>query len=109
LPAFSQTVLIDPVACPGCLSVTGDYDDSGFVNLADYAAWRLAFGTSAPAPDGNRDGIVNAADYVIWRAAFTNEGSGATILSATVPEPVSLPLSVAGVCAARFWRRGILR
>jgi hypothetical protein len=109
LPAFSQTILIDPVACPGCLSVTGDYDNSGFVNLADYAAWRFAFGTSLPAADGNRDGIVNAADYVIWRTALANAGGGAGILFAAIPEPALLPLTFAAATAASLWRRLLSR
>ncbi|MEX2170923.1 MAG: DUF4434 domain-containing protein [Pirellulales bacterium] len=64
----------------------GDYDRNGIVDAADYEAWRAAFGSNAPAADGNRDGIVDAADYVVWR---DNLGAGAGSMAAAVPEPVT--------------------
>lgn len=98
LPAFSQVILIDPAACPNCLSVTGDYDQNGLVNALDYNAWRNAFGTALAAADGNLNGVVDAADYLIWRNAM----AGAVAVSTAVPEPAAsrlIAISVAVVAA----------
>ncbi|HJQ80145.1 MAG TPA: hypothetical protein VJ828_09325, partial [Lacipirellulaceae bacterium] len=90
LPAFSQVILIDPVACPNCLGATGDYDGNGIVDGLDYDVWRAAFGDASGLADGNGDGLVNAADFVVWRAAFVNSNSAnAAAISALVPEPLS--------------------
>jgi len=64
----------------------GDYDHNGFVEVADYDAWRAAFGSNAPAADGNRDGVVDTADYVIWRYHFD---ASAESMAAVVPEPAA--------------------
>lgn len=93
LPAFSQQILIDPAACPNCLSVTGDYDQNGIVNALDYSTWRSAFGTAVSTADGNLNGIVDAADYIVWRKAM----AGAVSVSIAVPEPAASPLVVIGV------------
>jgi hypothetical protein len=46
----------------------GDYDHDGTVELTDdYNLWRLNFGSTVAAIDGNKDGKVDAADYVVWR------------------------------------------
>jgi hypothetical protein len=81
------------------LGVYGDYNGDGFVNAADYVAWRKT---------DNSQG-----NYDIWRRTF---GSAATEGSAgftTVPEPSSLCLlvAVAALTAATFRRawRGVLR
>lgn len=99
LPAFSQTILIDPAACPNCLSITGDYDANGAVDLEDYNLWRATFGTANAASDGNRNGIVDAADYVIWRDALGSLAASfhRSVDSFAVPEPAALSLGSVGV------------
>jgi hypothetical protein len=90
LPAFSQVILIDPAACPNCLSVVGDYDGNDIVNELDYNEWRRAFASTTATSDGNGDGIVNAADYVIWRNAIAKSTAATSSADATaVPEPLS--------------------
>lgn len=54
----------------------GDVDGSGHVNLADFAAFRGAFGTADGESgyreelDGNGDGAVNLMDFAMFRANF---------------------------------------
>ena len=88
LPAFSQVILIDPLACPNCLGVVGDYDGDGVVNQADYNVWRVAFGATRGTADGNGDGVVDAADYVVWRraAGSTQFNPSRLVSSLVIPE-----------------------
>ena len=55
----------------------GDYNSSGTVDAADYAAWRAAFGQTGAglATDGNGNGVVDAADYTVWRDRFDARSS----------------------------------
>ena len=47
------------------VTLPGDYDGNGVVEMADYNMWRASFGdTSSLAADGNGNQIVDAADYV---------------------------------------------
>jgi hypothetical protein len=65
--------------------LTGDYNNDGFVNAADYTVWR----DGLPAADGNGDGTVDAADYVLWS---DNYGAGVAPSSVAVPEPAAIAL-----------------
>ncbi len=81
----------------------GDYNRDGVVNVADYAAWGTAYGTTVEpyySADGNGDGVVDAADYTVWRDHL---GSGAEALS-SVPEPASVAL-VLVCCSIVLLRR----
>ena len=99
LPAYSQTILIDPAACPNCLSITGDYDSNGQVNAQDYNSWRAQFGAANAASDGNQNGIVDAADYIVWRNAISGLVTSSSDLSAAVqiPEPAAIGLGLLGL------------
>ncbi len=75
------------------LTVPGDYNNNGVVDMADYVVWRASNGQTGAglAADGNNDGAVNTADYDYWRARFGNTagaGSG-TGNAAAVPEPAT--------------------
>jgi hypothetical protein len=89
-------------------NLPGDYDRNGMVEAADFDAWRAAFGSTAPAADGNRDGIVDAADYVVWRK---NLGAGTGSMAAAVPEPaaclllLTAALGISGVSRSSTFRR----
>jgi hypothetical protein len=86
--------------------LAGDYNNSGFVDAADYVVWRNTLGqvdASLPA-DGNGNGTVDAGDYDLWRANFGKSaaGLGATgSASASVPEPAGTLLLVLGALTRR--------
>jgi hypothetical protein len=83
---------------PPTLTSQGDFNHDGQVTTADYIVWRKTFGMSGVglAADGNGNNQIDAGDLSVWRAhsglAVTGAGTGATTLSATVPEPGGLVL-----------------
>lgn len=98
-----------PVTMNIQLAIAGDYDHSHTVDLADYAVWRMNFGSnSALDADGNVDGVVNAADYTVWRKNFgaSIQGAGSSqelsfgeslVFGGQVPEPAAGVLASMGV------------
>lgn len=74
---------------------TGDYNQNGVVDAADYVLWRETLGqVAAPAgngADGNSNGTIDSGDYTFWRAHFGNilagSAAGSTLSEVTVPEP----------------------
>jgi len=66
--------------------LTGDYNDSGVVDAADYVVWRK---TNFNGQDG----------YVDWRTNFgrTAAQEGATLGGASVPEPTSNALAIVAI------------
>lgn len=74
--------------------LSGDYNDDGFVNAADYSIWRDSLGQAVgpgSGADGDRDRQITAADYDVWRDNFGRSlalpGAGAI---AAVPEPAAI-------------------
>jgi hypothetical protein len=98
------TSILAGATAPG---VTGDYNNDGKVDAADYVLWR----NGGPLQnEGATAGTVTAEDYTVWRANFGNAaGSGGALgTSAAVPEPGSLLLSALtglGLIATYFFRR----
>ena len=98
---------------PGLL--TGDYNDNGIVDAADYVVWRNNFnmqsGAMSSRGDGDSDGDVDGADYLVWQRNF-----GQTIVSsapsssfdATVPEPTAVATIFMGMLAMLCGRRAIV-
>ena len=79
------------------LTHTGDYNEDGFVDAADYVIWRKKLGTDFALPNRG-DGItgpVSDSDYNAWRANFGASGSGGLSV-AGVPEPTSVLLLAVG-------------
>jgi hypothetical protein len=68
-----------------------DFDEDGFVDADDLAAWQAAYG-STDAGDTNNDGVSDGADFLIWQQEFT----GAAPPISAVPEPATLGVGLAG-------------
>lgn len=82
---LSLSFLVDVLAG----GLAGDFNNDGFVNLADYSVWRDNLGSMADlSGNGVNDGTVNSLDYDLWKANF-GEVAGAPSVegNVTVPEP----------------------
>jgi len=75
-------------------AVTGDYNQDGSVNAADYVVWRNQLGADVVkyfGADGNGDGIVNHGDYAVWKSSYGDSG-GSAFQAEGVPEPSAVVL-----------------
>jgi hypothetical protein len=76
--------------------VTGDYNQNGAVDAADFVVWSDMSGQSGAglAADGNGDGSVDETDYALWRTNFglAAPASPVALQAAAVPEPASATL-----------------
>ncbi|MEN1679926.1 MAG: hypothetical protein AAGJ46_10050 [Planctomycetota bacterium] len=107
---LTATIVVDGVVeSPATVySPTGDYNFDGMVDVADYAVFRSAFGsTDDLRADGNVDGVIDTADYTVWRdallAAQETPGGGAVTAN---PEPAAATLlawALASIGGSR-WR-----
>jgi hypothetical protein len=88
--AFSE--LLEP-------SLTGDYNENGVVDAADYVVWRNTFDSmSSLAADGDGSGSIDNDDYLVWREHFGNTlPAPGTANAVAVPEPAGVFLGVAGL------------
>jgi hypothetical protein len=103
LVAAFVSPLVREIDVFGILSLPGDYDGNGLVDVADYTRWRQSFGSTAElAADGNHNGIVDAADYTIWRNHLGAAAAAQT--AASVPEPSSGVLLLASLGIAVLGR-----
>jgi hypothetical protein len=89
---FSFTFQLSPLPPQG----DGDYNNDGFVDAADYVAWRKTVGTANLLADGDGDGDVDEHDLAHWKARFGNSTGGGAL--AAVPEPASLIMLLLGAC-----------
>lgn len=86
--------------------VTGDYNDDGTVDAADYVIYRDNVGTSNVLPNDPIGGTIGVAQYNQWRGAFGNT-AGSGLGAGAVPEPVTAimaVLGIAGLCLTRARR-----
>jgi len=85
--------------------LAGDYNDNGFIDAADYTAWRDALTAGATElTNDSTPGTVDESDFLYWRDHFgealgSGGGSGS---AASVPEPSSILLLMAGVLSCWF-------
>jgi hypothetical protein len=86
-------------------TLTGDYNDDGVVDAADYVMWRSALETQTQLTNETASpGIVDLDDYAAWR---TNFGAAVTdgIRSAQFAVPESTYLLLAPAAFLAFWPR----
>ena len=84
--------------------ITGDYNDDGKVDAADYVVWRANEGTMNPLPHDPAGGTIGQEQYDNWRANF-GEMAGAGQGAAAVPEPATWGLVLLALLAAFPARR----
>ena len=88
---------------PEDVGLTGDYNDNGAVDAADYTVWRDTLGQTGEglAADGSVNDLVDDDDYVVWKTNFgvTAVSSSGADAHAIVPEPTSLALLIVGMVA----------
>ena len=100
--SFTATLLGNSITTfIGSLPTSGDYNNNGVVDAADYVVWRKTLGETGTwlAADGDNNNRIDAGDYGVWRASFGQMGSNGFPLSpsgfwANVPEPDGLMLTM---------------
>ena len=70
------------------VSLVGDYNNSGTVDLADYVVWRNALNQAVTLPNDSTPGMVTQADHDVWRANFGRTAPAGTSTPGTTPRPV---------------------
>ncbi|MEX0613033.1 MAG: glycoside hydrolase family 16 protein [Pirellulales bacterium] len=97
---FPQTMLVDYVRVwQRQTGLSGDYNDDGHVDAADYVVWRQTrgqVGIGLPA-DGSGNGSVGPEDYNVWTASLGSSllPAAAATVGYHVPEPTTaLPMAV---------------
>ncbi len=86
------------VAEAAAAGVTGDYNNNGKVDAADYVIWRNSVGTTTVLPNDPVGGMIGDAQYNNWRSHFNQTpGAGSGLGATAVPEPASLSLIVFGL------------
>jgi beta-glucanase (GH16 family) len=79
----------------------GDYNHDGMVDAADYTVWRDSIGQSGIGldADGSGNGTIDQSDFDTWQSQFgmTAGGGAGAGSTATVPEPATVSLLLAGI------------
>lgn len=86
--------------------LTGDYNNDGLVDIADYTVWRDNIGAAIALPNESASpGIVDIDDYTAWKTNFgTTSPAPVSLSDQPVPEPASVLLWVVAavvVCSKR--------
>jgi hypothetical protein len=85
-------------------AASGDYNQDGTINAADYTLWRNAIVTGDLAADGNGDGLVNRLDYDVWTLHYGEVGGSGSLTAVPEPTTAVLMLAAAAVFTAAFRR-----
>lgn len=86
--------------------LSGDYNNDGLVDAADYTVWRDNLGSAAGTlPNDTDGGTVGVAQYNTWKANYGQTLPG-MLAQSSIPEPTTLWLLLgAGCCVAGMHRR----
>jgi hypothetical protein len=109
-PGYLNAMQIDVVTTV----ISGDYNGSGVVDLADYTVWRDNLGGDALAAfaTGSRDpalsGPIGSDDYAFWNAQFRSTAAFKLGTRTPVPELSTIGIVLAG-SAVMVLSRSILR
>jgi hypothetical protein len=99
LPDGTSVLVNTPVG------VSGDYNNNGVVDAADYVVWRNA-GPTDTLPNDATPGTVTSADYDLWKSRFgLTSGSGSGLSGGAVPEPAAIVLMLMGLAFIGSRRR----
>lgn len=83
-------------------AITGDYNNDGLVDAADYTVWRDTFGSTTDLrADGDESGTVDSGDYTFWQTSY---GSPGDTIGSTIPEPTAASLGLTVLLAAAVCR-----
>jgi hypothetical protein len=89
------------------LGVSGDFNNNGTVDAADYVVWRKNLNTAGPLPNDITPGVTPA-DFNVWRTNFGKTlaaGSGVAFASEVPEPPTIVPLltmmAILSLCPAR--------
>jgi hypothetical protein len=98
-PTFAWTVYIDNIRVGREeAAVSGDFNDDGSVDAADYVLWRKNDGTNNALPNDNNLGTpIRTAHYDLWRANFGAPSADGAGSIGGVPEPASAALLLVAV------------
>jgi hypothetical protein len=104
---FENSATIDRSLISGVIiteltsGLTGDFNNDGVVDAADYTVWRDNLGAPTDDPlNGNGDGQagVTGGDYIVWRNNFGATNMAAVSSNnAAVPEPSAIVLIIFGL------------
>jgi hypothetical protein len=86
--------------------LTGDYNENGVVDAADYVVWRDKLGTMSSLPNDDIGGTIGDSHFTQWRDNF-GRSAAAGLGSAEVPEPATFSLLLLSCLAA--WGRSFRR
>jgi uncharacterized membrane protein len=76
-------------------ALSGDYNNNGMIDAADYVAWRDKLGQSVTLPNDPTPGIVSQTDYDVWQRSFGT--ALGTFASNAAPEPATWVLLIGAV------------
>ena len=97
---------------PSVVAPTGDYNNNGTVDAADYVVWRKTLnqmvGTPGSGADGNSSGQIEAGDHTYWRERFGNP-AGSGLGETNIPEPTAFALMLQLFLFVKQRRRKLAR